>query len=91
MIAAQQLAANSRWTARLRRPKTTRYPVVSPVDRMCNPGGLSAYHGSYVALAELLGCSLLAADGPVSQALGICCSFMLVPCPLRTRSRGPAG
>jgi predicted nucleic acid-binding protein len=40
---------------------------------------LSAYDASYVALAELLDCSLLTSEARLSQASGIRCSITLVP------------
>jgi predicted nucleic acid-binding protein len=40
---------------------------------------LSAYDASYIALAELLDCSLLTADARLSQAPEIHCPLMLVP------------
>jgi predicted nucleic acid-binding protein len=40
---------------------------------------LSAYDASYVALAELLDCTLLTADRRLSRAPGIRCSITAVP------------
>jgi predicted nucleic acid-binding protein len=58
----------------------TRYPVFSLLDRVWElRDNLSAYDASYVALAELLDCSLLTADARLSRAPGIRCSITLVP------------
>jgi predicted nucleic acid-binding protein len=40
---------------------------------------LSAYDASYVALAELLDCDLLTADGRLSRAPAIRCAVTVVP------------
>ena len=82
MVAAEQLAADSGWTAldAFRRLGMTRYPVFSLLDRVWElRDHLSAYDASYVALAELLDCNLLTADARLSRAPGICCSITLVP------------
>ena len=82
MVAAGQLAADSGWAAldAFRRLGMTRYPVFSLLDRVWElRDNLSAYDASYVALAELLDCSLLTADARLSRAPGICCSLTLVP------------
>ena len=82
MVAAEQLAADSGWTALdvFRRLGMTRYPVFSLLDRVWElRDNLSAYDASYVALAELLDCNLLTADARLSRAPGIRCSITLVP------------
>ena len=82
MVAAEQLAADSGWTALddFRHLGMTRYPVFSLLDRVWElRDNLSAYDASYVALAELLNCNLLTADGRLSRAPGIHCSITLVP------------
>ena len=82
MVAAEQLAADSGWTAldSFRRLGMTRYPVFSLLDRVWElRDNLSAYDASYVALAELLDCNLLTADARLSRAPGIRCSITLVP------------
>ena len=58
----------------------TRYPVFSFLDRVWElRDNLSAYDASYVALAELLNCSLLTADARLSRAPGIRCPITVVP------------
>ena len=58
----------------------TRYPVFALLDRVWElRDNLSAYDASYVALAELLGCSLLTADARLSRAPGIRCPITVVP------------
>jgi predicted nucleic acid-binding protein len=82
MVAAERLAAGSGWIALdvFRRLGMTRYPVFSLLDRVWElRDNLSAYDASYVALAELLNCNLLTADGRLSRAPGIRCSITLVP------------
>ena len=82
MLAAEQLAADSGWTAldAFRRLGMTRYPVFSLPDRVWElRDKLSAHDASYVALAELLDCNLLTAGARLSRTPGIRCSIMLVP------------
>ena len=82
MVAAEQLAADSGWTALdvFRRLGMTRYPVFSLLDRVWElRDNLSASDASYVALAELLDCTLLTADARLSRAPGIRCPITLVP------------
>lgn len=82
MVNAQQVDAESAWAAldAFRRLGMTRYPVFSMLDRVWElRDNLSAYDASYVALAELLGCSLLTADARLSRAPGIRCPVTVVP------------
>ena len=81
-VAAQQLTADAGWTAldAFRRLGMTRYPAFSLLDRVWElRANLSAYDASYVALAELLDCTLLTADARLSRAPGIRCPITLVP------------
>ena len=81
-VAAQRLDADAGWTAldTLRRLGMTRYPVFALLDRVWElRDNLSAYDASYVALAELLGCSLLTADGRLGGAPGPRCPITVVP------------
>jgi predicted nucleic acid-binding protein len=81
-VAAQKLDADAGWTAldTLRRLGMTRYPVFTLLDRVWElRDNLSAYDASYVALAELLGCTLLTADGRMSRAPGLRCPITVVP------------
>jgi predicted nucleic acid-binding protein len=58
----------------------TRYPTSSMLDRIWElRENLSAYDACYVALAEMLGCALVTADGRLSRAPGIRCSVTTVP------------
>lgn len=81
-VAAQQLGADEGWNAldAFRRLGMTRYPVFALLDRVWQlRENLSAYDASYVALAELLDCTLLTADARLSRAPGIRCPITLVP------------
>ena len=81
-VAAAQLGADAGWTVldTFRRLGMTRYPVFALLDRVWElRDNLSAYDASYVALAELLGCSLLTADARLSRAPGIRCPITVVP------------
>ena len=81
-VAAAQLSAADGWSAlhTWRSLGMTRYPVFALLDRVWElRDNLSAYDASYVALAELLSCSLLTADKTLSRAPGICCSITTVP------------
>ena len=82
MVAAEQLSADAGWTAldAFRRLGMTRYPVFSLLDRVWElRDNLSACDASYVALAELLDCSLLTADARLSRAPGVRCPITVVP------------
>jgi predicted nucleic acid-binding protein len=82
MVNAHQVDTDSGWAAldAFRRLGMTRYPVFSMLDRVWElRDNLSAYDASYVALAELLGCSLLTADARLSRAPGIRCPVTVVP------------
>jgi predicted nucleic acid-binding protein len=62
-----------------RRLGMTRYPVFSLLDRVWElRGNVSAFDGSYVALAETLGCALLTADGRLARAPGVRCPITVV-------------
>jgi predicted nucleic acid-binding protein len=81
-VAAQDLDAATGWTAldAMRRLGMTRYPVFSILDRVWElRDNLSANDASYVALAELLDCSLLTADARLGRAPGIRCPVTVVP------------
>jgi predicted nucleic acid-binding protein len=80
--AAKRLHADAAWTAldAWRRLGMTRYPAHSLLDRIWeHRGNLSAYDATYVALAELLDCSLLTADARLGRAPGIACPITVVP------------
>jgi predicted nucleic acid-binding protein len=81
-VAGELLEADAGWAAldTWRRLGMTRYAVHSLLDRVWELGdNLSAYDASYVALAELLGCSLLTADGRLGRAPGLRCPVTVVP------------
>ena len=81
-VAAEQIAADAGWAAldAWRRLGMTRYAVHTLLDRVWElRDNLSAYDASYVALAELLGCSLLTADGRLGRATGVRCPITIVP------------
>jgi len=77
-----QLEGETGWAAldTWRRLGLTRYPVFSVRDRVWElRHNLSACDASYVALAELLDCSLLTADARLAGAPDMRCSVTLVP------------
>lgn len=81
-VSAQQLGADVAWNAldTWRRLGMTRYPVLSLLDRVWQlRQNVSAYDACYVALAELLGCSLLTADVRLARARHTGCSITVVP------------
>lgn len=81
-VAAGQLGSEPGWTAldAWRRLGMTRYPMFSVLDRVWGlRENLTAYDASYVALAELLGCLLLTADGRLGRAPGLRCTIAVVP------------
>ena len=81
-VAAQHINADAGWAAldAFRRLGMTRYPVFALLDRVWElRDSLSAYDASYVAVAELLECSVLTADARLSRAPGIRCPVTVVP------------
>ncbi len=81
-VAARHLDASAGWTVldTWRRLGITRYPVVGLLDRVWQlRNHLSAYDATYIALAELLQCTLLTADARLSRAPGLRCPITLVP------------
>jgi len=81
-VAAGQIGPDAGWTAldAFRRLGITRYPLRSLLDRVWElRENVSAYDATYVALAELLDCELLTADGRLSRAPGIRCPVTVVP------------
>lgn len=81
-VAAGQIAPVAGWSAldTFRRLGMTRYPLRSLLDRVWElRENVSAYDATYVALAELLDCDLLTADGRLGRAPGIRCSVTVVP------------
>jgi len=80
--AAARMNADAGWAAldAWRRLGMTRYPAHSLLDRIWElRDNLSAYDATYVALAELLECSLLTADTRLGRAPGIGCPITVVP------------
>jgi len=80
--AARRLDAAAAWGTldAWRRLGMTRYPAHSLLDRIWElRDNLSAYDATYVALAELLSCSLLTADNRLGRAPGIGCPVTVVP------------
>lgn len=81
-VSAGRLEVGTAWTAldRWRRLAMTRYPVVGLLERVWElRGNVSAYDATYVALAELLNCSLLTADARMTRAPGSRCPITVVP------------
>ena len=80
-VAARRIGADEAWSAldTWRRMGMTRYPTFSLLDRIWElRDNVSAYDGSYVALAEALGCALLTADGRLGRAPGVRCPITVV-------------
>jgi predicted nucleic acid-binding protein len=81
-VAAGQIGADAGWNGldAFRRLGITRYPLRSLLDRVWElRDNVSAYDAMYVALAELLDCNLLTADGRLGRAPGIRCPVTVVP------------
>ena len=81
-VAAAQISAGAGWSAldTWRRLGMTRYPAYSILDRVWElRDNLSAYDACYVALAELLDCSLLTADQRLGRAPRVRCPITIVP------------
>lgn len=81
-VAAQQMHPDAGWAVldAWRRLGMTRYPMLSVLGRVWQlRDNLSAYDASYVALAELLDCSLLTVDGCLGRVPGIRCPITVVP------------
>lgn len=80
-VVSQQLAADSGWQMldRWRRLGLTRYPMVSLLDRVWDlRNKVSACDATYVALAELLDCTLVTADARLGGAPGVRCSVTVL-------------
>lgn len=80
-VAARRIGAEEAWSAldTWRHLGMTRYPVFSLLDRIWElRDNVSAYDGSYVALAEALGCALLSADRRLARAPGVRCPITVV-------------
>ncbi len=81
-MSTQHLEAGAGWTALyvLRRLGSKRCPVFPLLARVLElRENLSVYDASYIALAELLGCSVLTADPRLSAVPGIRCPVTVVP------------
>jgi predicted nucleic acid-binding protein len=81
-VAGRGLGPDAAWAAldAWRRLGMTRYAIQSLLDRVWElRDNLSAYDASYVALAELLGCPLLTADGRLGRAPHVRCPITIVP------------
>ncbi len=81
-VAAQRLEAAAAWTAldQWRQLGMTRYPAVGLLERVWElRENLSAYDASYIALAELLDCTLVTADARLGRAPRSRCSITVVP------------
>ena len=79
--AARRLEPDAAWGAldAWRRLGMTRYPAHSLLDRIWElRDNLSAHDATYVALAELLDCSLLTADSRLARP-GTGCPITVVP------------
>jgi predicted nucleic acid-binding protein len=82
LVAAGRVGGEAGWTVldAWRRFGMTRYPVHSLLGRVWDLGeNVSAYDACYVALAELLDCTLLTADARLARAPGLRCPLTLVP------------
>jgi predicted nucleic acid-binding protein len=80
-VAARRLGADDAWNVvdHWRRLGVARYPVFSLLDRIwALRNNVSAYDGSYVALAEGLDCTLVTADKRLAAAAGVRCPITVV-------------
>jgi predicted nucleic acid-binding protein len=80
-VAAAQMSPSAGWSAldTWRRLGMTRYAVHSMLDRVWElRDNLSAYDAGYIALAELLDCSLVTADSRLGRAPGVRCPITIV-------------
>jgi predicted nucleic acid-binding protein len=81
-VAAKQLTVEQGWDALdiWRRLALTRYATHTLLERIWQlRDNVSSYDAGYVALAELLDCTLLTADARLSRAAGIRCTVTVVP------------
>lgn len=81
-VSAGQLNSGAGWVAidTWRRLGMTRYPMFTSLHRVwALRHNVSAYDAAYVALAELLDCALVTADGRLSRAAGVRCPITVVP------------
>jgi len=82
LVAAKQLSTAHGWQAidTWQRLGVTRYPAFAMLERVWElRDNVSAYDATYVALAELLGCALVTADGRLAGAPNLRCSVTVVP------------
>lgn len=82
LVTEGSLAAGEGWDAlvRWRQFSVSRYPVTGLFDRIWElRDNVSAYDACYVSLAEVLGCTLITADGKLSRAPKLRCSVTVVP------------
>ncbi|GAA3159654.1 PIN domain-containing protein [Blastococcus jejuensis] len=81
-VRAKVLTADQAWAAldTWRRLGLTRHPVPGLLSRIWElRDNVSAYDASYVALAEVLGCSLLTADARLGRVAGVRCPVTVIP------------
>lgn len=81
-VIAAQIAVDDGWRAldTWRHLAVTRYAVHTLLARVWQlRDNISAYDAGYVALAELLDCSLVTADARLSRAPGLRCPVTVVP------------
>ena len=82
LVATGRLGADDGWAAldAWRRLGVTRHPVAGLLPRVWQlRENVSAYDATYVALAEMLDCSMVTADGRLSRAPGLRCTIAVVP------------
>jgi predicted nucleic acid-binding protein len=82
MVSRQILTADQGWRAldTWRQLGVTRHPVAALLERIWElRDAMSAYDASYIALAELLDCALVTADGRLGRAPGARCPITVVP------------
>jgi predicted nucleic acid-binding protein len=80
-VSAGRIDADDAWNAldTWRRLAVARYPVFALLDRIwALRDNVSAYDGSYVALAESLDCALVTADKRLAAGPGVRCPITVV-------------
>lgn len=82
LVADQRLTPTQGWAAldTWRRLGVTRHPLPGLLERIWQlRENVSAYDAAYIALAEVLDCAVITADGRLGRAPGLRCPITVVP------------